>query len=259
VSDWLAETTRITVFPQEPLNISQSFAQWWEKVVGTAPETENRQPRAGVVDVIGPFQQGILTLHVEPIRTDWVWTAIPDESAVSGSDVWNLGHADASSQTFTKLVANWCDSAFDASRAAFGLVAAQPAKSRETGYATVERQLKGWVHLDPERTYDFSYQVNWPSMSRVLDGHRINRLMRWSVSRQHKFSAHLLLEPGQQPSPRAASITDSGYYVRQDLDINTHSEPRRTLPRDTLFPVIEELREEAMTLLKEGIQPYANA
>jgi hypothetical protein len=134
-------------------------------------------------------------------------------------------------------------------RLAFGVVVFEPVGDRVEGYRRLGEHLPG-IHLDPDGSYDFFYQINRPRNSTVVETLKINRLSRWSVSRF--VPIRLMIAP---PSIQSAPVGAQQEACRIELDINTAAEFAGELPGARLAQLFEELKNLAVEIATRGDIP----
>src|SRR4051812_23149378 len=95
---WEAETLRLTCF-QSPIAQIENEPNWWTELVGESPEKRESQPKRGISQEEGEFENGRLILKVEPTRIDWVFT--------KGSDNELGGFSFIETQHFNQAMLKW--------------------------------------------------------------------------------------------------------------------------------------------------------
>ena len=83
VTDWQAESLRLTVFPVPGTRDPEPT--WWADLVGNSPDARTLRPKVGEFHEEGLFKDRKLTLAIRPNRIDWLLTA--PEPGNEGSDV----------------------------------------------------------------------------------------------------------------------------------------------------------------------------
>ncbi len=78
LSDWQAETLRLTAFPSPSTKITQP--DWWSDLTGETPENRTIRPREGVFIEEGNWGGRKLSLGINPTCIDWVLGGTEDDS-----------------------------------------------------------------------------------------------------------------------------------------------------------------------------------
>lgn len=206
---WLANTLRFTVFPTPDFELDET---WWEKLIGEKPDTVQLQPKTGVKQYSGKWEEGQLILNAQHTRLDWLY--VPDESAMLNDGIPDLGDFSAQVVSFQQAIKQWLtlDNAPNAVRLAFGAVLLIPVEILQDGYELLQAKFLSFS-MNWNNASDFLYQVNRKHPSALIDGLLVNRLSKWSVIRQTK----------QQIIPASQAINEY-FAIRLELDINTASE-----------------------------------
>lgn len=229
IDAWLAWTLRITAFPSARADLQDQ--NWWERVVGQAPESQTVQPRQAGRRDEGGYEGRKLVLETQLARVDW--HLVPPEEVAELGDFPNVGTYPEAVPLLIDAMHRWIAlKDFPAiTRLAFGAVLLRPVSSQVDGYRELARYLPR-VEIDAEASSDFLYQINRrrPSRSGIPDL-PINRLSKWSVSA-------MSLVPLNAP-PNTPTIAK--HACRLELDVNTGREFERELPHDHMHDVLQEL------------------
>jgi hypothetical protein len=234
ITAWQATTLRLTAFPDPSAKVTAST--WWTDVLGGAPETSISKPRQGGEQQEGPLKGGKLILRIQPLRIDWVFSKgdIRDPNAETFP---TLGSFPDALETFLPVMLRWfeVESCPPSRRLAFGAVLLQPAEDPKTGFQKIAPYLPA-VHLDPEGSTDFSYQINRRRNSiSGIASLEINRLSKWSVVSWQ--SVILAVSPAQM----GYFPEGERYACQLDLDINTAPDFKDELPRKQMSVIFREL------------------
>jgi hypothetical protein len=248
VSDWRAEQTRLTVFPT-PEATTRS-AEWWQRITEREPDETTTNPKKGSALVHGVIDPGRLILKMEAERIDWVLEPLEmdvDELALA-REIRTLGPAIEIIDSFSALVAKWLTLSDlpDISRIAFGSVLKHPELDRRAGYLRLPEYVP--VRVDPESS-DFLYQINLPTApsGTGIEGLRLNRLSKWSVSAWRPFSFRF-----SGGAVQAQPITES-VALHLELDINTTHDFVGAIPKARLAEVYIELVDAARSIAQNGV------
>lgn len=209
---WEVELLRLTAFPQPDFEPDKD---WWAKIVGEQPDNEKSQPKRGIRQYDGDFENGRLILALQPNRIDWVYRAV--ESPEQTRQI--LGIFPEQVQIFQDMIEGWfhLDNCPSLDRLAFGAILHQPVENTNSGYKLLtNRYLRFDADLDDSS--DFFYQINRRQQSEVIKNLKINRLMKWSVS---KWQA-VMVAPVTRTLP-------AEYSVRLELDINSLQEYQESI------------------------------
>ncbi len=240
-----AESVRLTAFLSPSVRVSEPT--WWADLVGCQPDTRTSRPSRGELQEAGPLGDRTLLLSMQPGRVDWVLTPRQEEGVLPQTK-W-IGLFPESLEAFDPLMTSWLGNCPRLVRLAFGAIVAEPVPDRVAGYRKLAEYLPA-VHLDPERSYDFLYQINRPRDSSIVETLKINRLCKWSVTRFVPFML-TIASHAIQPIP----IRAEEYVCRIELDINTAAEFVGELPSQTLPQLFEELRRLAIEIATRGDIP----
>lgn len=248
LSAWHAESLRLTAFPitSTPLNDTN----WWTELMGEPAETKTVQPKFDRQTEQGLFLGAKLVNQVQPNRIDWLIQLTDQES---GAIVFpTIGPFLEVIEPFVELMLRWFNlkTCPELKRLAFGPTFVYPVDSRVAGY----RQLSVYLHsikLDPEGSSDFLYQINRiRNSTSKIDGLKINRLSKWSVSALQRMDFSVGKEIDLSVTKRQAQ-----YACRLDLDINTAAEFAGPLPKKQLSLIFQELLDLAKEIALEGDIP----
>ena len=242
--DWDATSLRFTGFLAPDVEIKES--DWWKDVVGEPPETRHIQEKKGLSKSIGLFEEGNLTLKVEPFRVDWFYEVIKKADEVAMTDEV-LGSFNDTIPAFVNLMHKWFSSENFPSlqRLAFGAIILKPAETREAGYQILSKYLKS-LKIDAEGSLDLIYRINRPRGSKTeLADLKINRLMTWSVMTARflgfDFQHQKNMYTGQQT-----------FACRLELDISTFAEPSRQFNVTQCQKLLDELVQLSVEISQNG-------
>ncbi|MCZ7568852.1 MAG: hypothetical protein M5U01_09725 [Ardenticatenaceae bacterium] len=249
---WWAAQLRLTAFPSPatPLGLPEN---WWQDVVGEAPETVTLQRKEAGLQERGRFAGRQLELKVVPGRIDWEFNPIEDEREdweING--ISTTGPFQEALSAFLPRVHNWfqLETCPPVRRLAFGAVLVSRVDNRQEGYRQLAAYLRRYVLLDPENSSDFLYQINRPRASASgIEGLAINRLSKWSVGvlRMGRFAfGRTAIEP---------HILSVKHTCRLELDINTNAEYPGELDQQQMALVLNELVRLGEEISREGDIP----
>jgi hypothetical protein len=214
-STWLTRGVRISIFPSV---VVEDASSWWEKVIGTAPESEIRQRARGLFQQQGSFHDGRLFLVVVPERIDWIWQATDKSEEAESEDLATLGSFEEAIRKFSSCTGAWFPMSPAAARIALGADLIQPVDTPAQGNNRLQSYIKT---VDLAGAADFLYRINRPrtSHSLGLEGLKINRLSTWSIIQSKMLS--LSIPPTTTPKQSVTVWPLSRPACRLELDINT--------------------------------------
>lgn len=247
VQAWMVENLRVTGFTvSEP---AESAEDLWAALVGSPPERIDKRVREGATNVVGSFEGAQLALSRTRLRTDWVW--LPEPGSPESLSV--IGDFEKIRDTFSTFAKKWLSRDSSFVRMAYAGILLSPVPSKEDGYTALNEYLPH-VKLDPKGSSDFSYQINRPRTSKVVEGLRINRLSIWSVSFIQTMSMQFTLSAGAAEA--VASPTSPGHSAcRLNFDVNSDLARKEPFPRKDIIPLFEELADLSREITVRGDVP----
>jgi hypothetical protein len=243
-SDWLVQTLRLTAFPTQVNQITEP--KWWTDLFPEPPDKSLSKPKINTFQQEGSFENGRMVLNIQPFRIDWILT-VPEKDP-DFEKIPSIGPLATTLNAFLTVMFRWLGLSPPLKRIAFGAILSQPASSIYSGYEKLARYLPS-VRLDIGGSSDFSYQINRPRRSNILDSIKINRLSKWSVV-TIKLD-EIAVEPGQIQSV----IVNEIYSCRLELDINTPAEFEGELPKDRRIKLFQELVDSGAEIASRGDLP----
>ncbi|MGA6828710.1 hypothetical protein ACO9S2_14010 [Nitrospira sp. NS4] len=251
--DWQVEVTRVTAFYNPlPTETTQQWNSWWNDLVGVPPENSNFRKRDGVSQHDGPFHGAVLILALQPSRIDWYLKANGEEQNIEGLGESAFLRPEAITK-FQELVTKWMQlgSYPSVNRIALGQVLLHPVESKEAGYLYLGNFLHS-VRLEPESS-DFMYQINRPRQSNVVNGLRINRLLKCAVRLSAQLSFSVPMDTKENSA--FARQVKSNHACRVELDINTAQEHTGQFDRAASERILGELINLAKEIAEKGETP----
>jgi len=225
--DWLVESFRITAFTTNPL--AELDYDWWKIITEEQPNTKTIDNKENSLIEEGIYNDNNLKLTVKRERLDWNIIPILNVSDLPGFS--NIGLLSDTIGIVKKIFDDWttkCDVP-ELKRIAFGAILLFPVDSREDGYKILNFLLNK-IDLDHRDTSDFLYQINWKIDAKTdIDELRINQLTKWSTA----VAKFLKL-------PSADEVVEL-YACRLELDMNNIKLEERSIPKDKLIPLFDEL------------------
>jgi hypothetical protein len=246
-TEWYTQILRLTAF-QSPESIIES-ANWWDDVIGDAPDERILKPKIGGSHESGSFEGGRLILDVAVNRVDWLLVAVEDIAATSEA-ISTIGPFNNIIDKFVPLADRWSKLATCPSlnRLAFGAVLLSPVETKSEGYQILSSYLPAVV-IDPEGSSDLFYQINRPRSSEgEIRGLRVNRLSKWSVITMQ------IAMIGPQGSVSAVKSKENR-ACRLELDISTPGEYSETIEKKSINSVFTELVNLGKEIAAKGDTP----
>lgn len=221
---------------------------WWEEIVGEAPEKRDERPRVGESHSTGTYAGGELVMSLSPVRIDWNWNKLLTDDVSDAIPV--IGPLPEAIETFKNAMKKWIDYQIPTRRLAFGAVLIQPVENAVDGYKRIQEYVES-VKLDIDHMSEFLYQINRsrPSTTAVADL-VINRLTQWSIMEFRPISIHGVL--GSTGDQSVTSFGDSHQAFRLGLDINTKPGNVDELPPDKMSDIFSELVEMGLEIAEKG-------
>jgi hypothetical protein len=246
ISQWQVSRLRVTAFPSPSAKIAEP--KWWGELLGSEPDSRNLRPSMGEIIEQGPFDKGVLSLNVSPLRIDWKLEMVMDLQLEEAS-MPSLGSYPEVGDKFCKLMVEWLSLASVPAiqRLAFGAILQQPVNGREAGYRLLSRYLPA-VDLTSE-SRDFLYQINRPRKSKVpsMTTYEINRLTKWGcASLQRGLIQH------QGGVAKSSTLGEPTYACILELDISTPTEFKGELPQRVIAQVLREQYEFGKEIASSG-------
>lgn len=244
VSSWLAETLRMTAFPQPEAPYDPT--NWWLDIVGTPPEIQTSKPRSGMFRQEGIVDSAKFIINVEPTRLDLILESAR-ESSVEEEGFRSIANFPEAIEKYTPLMLKCLSlSSFPViHRLAFGAIVLQPVPDRIAGYQLLRNYLDS-VKIDAENSSDFSYQINRRRPSKVASGDLlINRLTKWWVAVQR--TGQIKLDSTNVLFLQAPET----HACRLELDIS-NVPSTKILERELLPKLLNELVKLGVEIVQEG-------
>jgi hypothetical protein len=243
---WQALSIRLTSFPGLSASKSVAAEAWFEDVVGSPADQVTRRKNGETV-AAADTENGQLVLSIDPLRIDFRVNYV-EESMIVMADFSTIGSFLRSHERFLPLALNFLqNSELKVNRLAFGAELLIAAKGHSEAYSQLSEYLPD-IKIDPNGSFDFTYQINRPRTSQFIPDLRINRLTKWSAL---KLSRGVVL-----PSGKAISIPDMDqYYCRLEVDINTTAEHEGFIAPDELPKLFQELVDLGKEIAENGDIP----
>lgn len=221
----------------------------WPDLLGETPEIQNVRRNENIVVQEGPYNAHRIRCVLHPPRIDWLLFAparneedeeMPEQEAQQPEFPFDsVGAFDAALEKFVPLMHQWLENNTSIQRLAFGAILLQPVVDRPEGYRRLQEFLRH-VRLNPERSSDFLYQINWPRESESgIEDLTINRLSKWLVAYTQRRI--LTLDGIGRPTASAPASQPVYFACRLELDMNTSQHFEVELPKEKLRTVFDEL------------------
>ncbi|WP_375470343.1 hypothetical protein [uncultured Nostoc sp.] len=243
LTKWKTESLRMTAFLSPGSAITQQ--NWWEEICGSPPEVRSSQPRTGVQQDEGSFEdgntQGRLILAVQPSRIDWLLAL---EAAPISFELLSVVSFSESVNSFTELMNRWLNVTPNLQRIAFGANLLLPFEDVKQAYEYLPAYFP-LNKLDLKNAQDFNYRINRPRNVDDIPDLKINRLSSWSVMTSTTFQF-------TNAGSYTYSSTPSNVAIRLELDINTTIDFSGELSKDKLPEIFAKLVEYAKEIALKG-------
>ncbi|MEH1790340.1 hypothetical protein [Nostoc sp.] len=243
LTKWKTESLRMTAFLSPSSQITEQ--NWWEEISGSPPEVRSSQPRTGVKQDEGLFQdentRGKLILAVQPSRIDWLLAIDFDPTSFNLQSVVSFSE---SVNSFTQLMNRWFNVSPNLQRIAFAANTLLPFEDVKQAY----EYLPGYFplnQLDLKNAQDFIYRINRPRNFDDISDFKINRLSTWSVM---TFTTFKLTNVGSYTN----YLPPFNVAIRLEMDINTSTDLSGELPKDKLPKMFAQLVECAKEITLQG-------
>jgi len=187
-------------------------------------------------------------MALQPGRADWLYLAHWDD-AIGGQDMIGTESIADALTKFAPIARNWLALDTACTRIAFGSNISQPTADKVAGYKLLAEYLPA-VSLDPEKTFDFNYQINRARVSTVIDDLRINRLTKWSVIKFVQARVDI-----SSASPQVFPFGTPSYSVQLELDMNTAEDRTVRLDSGRMGALLDELQGLAFEIAEQGDIP----
>lgn len=227
---WKLRHARVTVFWESPT----SRANWADFNVG-GPVHRQESLETATSELRGPLGPAVLVLSNSPGRSDWILA-----SPSPGPSNEPIGDYPSCIEEFIAKATAWLSNQSDAViRLAHGVVLDFPVEDREAGYLMLNRLLS--MEVDPHKMSDLFYQVNRPCNSKVVEGLRVNRVMKWVVQANMRMSF---------VGPKVHRQSQS-FAVSVELDLSTPAD-REDPISELSAQLVEELVNHGKLIAKKG-------
>jgi hypothetical protein len=227
-TSWKAQMLRLTAFLREPIS-SDASATLWKTATGQDPVVDDFRPREQIRRQAGPFRECQFDVIIAPRRIDWVIG--PRDSTAEKP---YFGEAETALDLFKTDGMKWLEMDAAITRIAVGALLLMPSADVKGAYLTLKSKLKN-VSVDPVRSSDLFYQVNWPQASKVAPKIRLNRLTKWSALTTRSVQLNIA-QTALRPIQSAGS-----YFCVLECDHNTSEEHTERLGQEEVSSVFGEL------------------
>lgn len=230
--EWITAGLRVSLFAQE--NFSDSQAIW--KTLTGSDEFETQRNVPGRRQISGPFQSGVLNVAATATRLDCVMQPSPPsgEGEIDADYIPSLGPWPDSIKNFVGATSNWLSSVNNPIlRLALGGAVVTRCNDLHDAYGVLSSQLRN-VKVDPDRTRDLIYRVNYPVESSVT-GEKLNRVTTWAAM---QLSLQVVHDFG---SSSVSSESTGATVVRLEFDCSTDADRSQPFDPSKLVPIYDEL------------------
>lgn len=250
--NWGVELLRLTLFSDRPFELTDPD---WEGFVGSSESYRRENLPAGGRRYTGPFLGGELTIASVGTRCDVILRHSESndskEHPEASLKLPTIAAWDDLREEFVGRTSRWLDEAKNrVNRIAFGAVLLSPKTSRDEAYLSIAGLL-GSVKVDPERMSELLFRVNWPRVSKTIEGLRLNRLTAWSSIELRQVVVQV-----SDGGVAGGSTQSQGLHaVRLEIDYNSDPAHKEPFDQSCLIPIYRELVEMASETAVEGERP----
>lgn len=238
IKNWQVQQLRFTAFSHDV--VPNLTSEIWRLISNDEPETEESRPREGFRRIATTEDSTILEVVTAPGRLDVV------KSSVGMAEIQSSIHfGNAEDQIkifFTKISKKILDISKISKlhRIAVGIVLVQPADSREEAYKKLGKILA--IHLDPLKTRDFLYQINYPEKLEINGTSlELNRLGRWSAMKTQHFVFQIGNNANGDTPQSPSQLSKAQDFVRCEIDNSSSAEWQDELPSDWIQKIFDKL------------------
>ena len=244
---WQIENLRFSVFlacPTDP----EPVGSWVDVVGQDADDTRIKgTDEQRVVSQQGPFGGAVMRAEVRLDRIDW-YLLPPHPKTPSKTPT--AGPYEKRKDRFRDAMRAWLDAAPPvANRMAYGALLSLRGGGDRSDSLRVLDNLLSTVTVDTDNTWDFDYSVNRRRGSKSIDGLMINRLAKWSLSKEI-LGVFELPVGGGQPRMNTMPVINVPMLT---LDINT--DPEFPGPLDRPRELLAELADVGTEIALKGDVP----
>lgn len=226
--EWESMSLRVSVFVTPSADLSKDIV--WQTIFSTVPDNQNIQPKTGVVESSGEFDDHQFVLRTLPGRADLIY----QRKLFSGGELHFhengnflegfISKANILLKKFQEL------SEIEIVRLAFGTELHLPKPDRLETYKALKKLLH-YVSVD-ETAAELQYSINRKRQSNIDPKIEINRLSQWSTQRMEIGIIHQGSKPQQM---------HESFVCRLVLDINTVPSEEISLQKHKLVSFYGEL------------------
>lgn len=242
--EWFVQQLRFSAF--SPSATPELLSNIWPLISVNSPESDESRPREGFRRMAAPEGEFVLEIVTQPGRFDIVESAAPTLAGIQ--PIIHFGQAEPQLTAFSTRVHSLFDGLGDSiklQRLALGIVLVRPVANRETAYQELGKLLS--INLDPGRSRDFLFQINYPEVFNYNKGSiELNRLSRWSAMRSQHFMLQVAQNAAGEPVPARTELAVGETFIRCEIDNSSAAENFETLSRDSWQTIFDKLIELAM-------------
>ena len=188
-TEWQVEMLYIEAYSDEIANVSAS--EIWAAQLDFEPDEAHQFKRERMEAQEGDHKNGRIILIKRRDHVEWRYQASQDDESAG---IPMIGKLQDELAVIVKLGKSWLSSPgmFEVNSLAFGAMLLNPVDNLESGFDALKEFLP---ILNVEGMSEFSYRVNRPRISQVVDNLLVNRETWWTtVSSNHEFAARLRFE-----------------------------------------------------------------
>ncbi|MED5597188.1 hypothetical protein [Janthinobacterium sp. P210006] len=240
ITGWQTESLRVTLIANEP--VMAAGKNWFKNATGIDPHQVTHKPSTAEYSESAPFLKGQLELRVSFNRVDWLYTTEEPHGPVLPT----LGDASEVLTSLIEPIEKWLnndDTLFV--RAAVGPVFFYAVDKPSQGTQTLLAYLP-FLHIDPEAAREVFMQINFPSVSKKVEGLELNRLCKFRTIGVQIIN----VAPGNSFPSMAPR-----FFCRAELDFSTDGMRTIPLPAANRMDLVNELHVACREILNVGVGP----
>jgi hypothetical protein len=241
---WSIELLRLTSYPSPDAIIKDP--DWWNTLVGELPESRISQPKIGGIKESGPYNNGILTLDMNPSKLNWTYK--PVESAENPFPKFE--DYKETLKSFSELMKKWFElnDCPTTRRLAFGAQFSLEVGNKVDGYKSLGKYLHN-VKIDPDGSSELFYQINRPRLIPLNETKiSINRLTKWHIQSVQLFRMEF-------PKGSQTRMGKEVHFCKLEVDINTDNYFEGTFSNQAQKQLWNILQENGVEITEKGDIP----
>jgi hypothetical protein len=241
--DWYVENLRLTIFPEK--QSIEASVEWWKNAlsIDVDESTRSRQMLTQRAK-LNLIENADLVNESLPDRVHWQVILEKGRPPASGG-LPTIGEYVDVAPKFADICHSLLSNELcpEMTRIAVGGVLLFPVASKEQGYSVLSEYVHD-LRIDSENSFDLSYQINKPRLSKTTNETKINRLMLWSVAKLQQINLDF----------NRPMIAETAYACRLSFDVNS-IEQSDIIPKNNMLNLFEELKSLSEEIMRDGDLP----